>query len=590
MLLTNTQKGLLFVRFPIRRLLSYYRPHRTLLIAVLAAALSSSALTMVFPLLVRYITNVLLAGHLEAALPTIYRVGALMVLLVLVRNTVFYFVDYKGHELGARIENALRAELFSHLQRLSFGFYDRERTGQLMSRLTNDFMLVGEFFHHVPEDYLTYLVRFVGAFVILALIDLKITLVIFGFLPVVGLLVLIFNRRLNRTLFTSRERIADVNARAEDSLAGIRVVQSFTNEPLEIARFHGENRRFLESRKHTYRAEAYLYSTVQVLVQVLTVVVVVMGSASIVHRELNLGDLITYLLYVAYLTEPLERLAFMSNQLQEGITGFERFLQIRDLAPAIVNGPHPKRPATVAGRVEFQDVTFRYQDTLAPVLQHLNLIIAAGEYVALVGPSGAGKSTLCSLIPRFYDVTGGRVLLDNTDVREIDLETLRRNIGLVPQDVYLFAGTVMDNLQYGNPNASVEEVLRAARDAEAHDFIMRLPNGYDSEIGQRGVTLSGGQRQRLAIARVLLKNPPVVIFDEATSALDHESETRVQQSLERIARARTTIVIAHRLSTIRNARRILVLTADGLAEAGPHAELLERGGVYANFYSQQLRL
>lgn len=575
---------------PIKRLVSYYRPQRTLLAAVLTAAMTGTALTLIFPLLVRYMTNTVLAHGASTALPTVYRLGGLMVLLLVGQAAANYFVDYKGHQLGARMEYTLRGELFAHLQTLSFGFFDGARTGELMSRITNDLMLLGEFFHHAPEEYLTYAARLVGAFVILSTINGHLTIIIFAFLPMVGALVAVFNRVLNRTMHVNRARIAEVNAQAEESLAGIRVVQSFANERLEIAKFHRANQRFLDSRTNTYRADASLYTAVGALVQLITVAVVVFGSAAIVHRHLNVGDLITYLLYVAYVVEPIQRLAFMTNQLQEGVTGFQRFLEIMEAEPAVTNRCDAYMLTAVHGRITFDHVSFCYQAHLSPVLRDLCLTVEPGEYVALVGPSGAGKSTLCSLIPRFYDVTGGRLMIDGHDVRALDLRSLRQYIGIVHQDVYLFSGTIMDNIRYGNPGASDEEVMAAAQQAHAHEFIRRLPQGYDSEIGQRGVMLSGGQRQRLSIARVFLKDPPILIFDEATSALDYESELMVHRSLEAVARGRTTLVIAHRLSTIRHAQRILVLTTDGIVEQGTHEALLAGDGLYARLYAHQLAL
>lgn len=571
----------------IQRLVSYYRPQRTLLAAVLACGLAGTALTLIFPLLVLNITNTVLAHGVSTALPTVYRIGGLMVLLLIGQSAAAYFVDYHGHQLGARMENTLRRELFEHLQTLSLGFFDGTRTGELMSRITNDLMLLGEFFHHAPEEYLTYSATFVGAFVILCTINVPLTLVIFAFLPVVGAFVVVFNRVLNRTLYANRETIAAVNAQAEESLAGIRVVQSFANEPLEIAKFHQANQRFLESRRHTYRADASLYTAVGALVRLITVAIVVLGSVAIVHQQLTLGDLITYLLYVSYVVEPIQRLAFMTNQLQEGMTGLQRFLEITAIKPAIPSRPDAHVLTSIRGRITFERVSFRYQPSLPPVLADLTLTIEPGEYVALVGPSGAGKSTLCALIPRFYDVTAGSVLIDGLDVRDLDVRALRRQIGIVHQEVYLFAGTVMDNIRYGNPEASDADVIAAAKSAHADAFIQQLAHGYDTEIGQRGVTLSGGQRQRLSIARVVLKDPPVLIFDEATSALDYESELAVQRSLETMARGRTTLVIAHRLSTVRHAQRIVVLTPDGIAEQGTHEALLARDGVYARLYAHQ---
>ncbi len=574
----------------LKRLMSYYRPHRMLLAAVLGCALLTSGLALLFPLLVRYITNTVLAHNLSQALPAVYRVGGAMVGLLILQALAQYVLDYQGHVLGARMENTLRIELFSHLQKLSLEYFDRGRTGELMSRLTNDLMLLGEFYHHAPEDYLNYLARFVGAFTILAVIDIRLTLVMFAFLPVLGVFVVVFNQRLSRTMRDNRERIADVNVQAEESLSGIRVVQSFANEPMEVRKFHEASHGFLASRQNTYRADAYLYTSVQGLVQLLTVAVVVLGSAGIVHQTLNLGDLITYLLYVAYVVEPIQRLAFMTNQLQEGLTGFRRFQEIMDVEPAIKSVAGAVTLKEVAGRIEFRHVWFRYAPHREDVLKDLSLRIDPGEYVALVGPSGAGKSTLCALVPRFYDVTEGAVMLDGQDVRGIELTSLRQSVGIVQQDVYLFSGSILDNIRYGNPSASDRDVVRAARLAHAHEFITGLPDGYRSLIGSRGVTLSGGERQRISIARVFLKDPPVLIFDEATSALDYESEKLVQQSLESLAAGRTTIVIAHRLSTIRNARRIVVLTDEGVVEEGTHMDLMAREGVYAQFYATGVAL
>jgi ATP-binding cassette subfamily B protein len=578
------------MRFPVKKFFSYYKPYLTLFFSVLACAFIVSAVTLTFPLLVRYITKDVLEGDLSIALSKVYWIGGLMLLLVTVQNIGNYFVDYKGHEIGARMERDLRSELFTHMQKLSFSFYDKEKTGQLMSRITNDLLLLSELYHHGPEDYVKYLVRFIGAFVILFFINAPLTIAVFCFLPFLGVFALYFNKMLNRALRSNKERIGDVNAQVEDSLSGIRTVKSFANEQIEIEKFNRENNRFLHSRKRTYQAEALLYNSFETIIQLITITVIIFGSASIVNKSLDLADLITFLLYISFMIEPIQRLTHMSTQLQEGITGFQRFMEIMNLKPAIENKPNPVTLSEVSGEIEFNQVSFRYEEHLNNVIQNLSLRILPGEYVALVGPSGAGKTTLCSLIPRFYDVTDGDVFLDGVNVRDIDLESLRNNIGIVQQDVYLFAGTVMENIRYGDPAASDNEIIEAAKLANAHDFIMNLPKGYSSEIGQRGVKLSGGQKQRLCIARVFLKNPPILILDEATSALDNESESIIKESLDLLAKGRTTIVIAHRLSTIRNAKRIIVLTENGIAEQGNHNSLLACDGSYARLYSKQFEI
>jgi ATP-binding cassette subfamily B protein len=578
------------MHFPFKKFFSYYKPYLTLFLSILVCAFIVSAVILVFPLLVRYITKDVLAGDLSTALSKVYWIGGLMLVLVVIQNIGNFFVDYKGHEVGARMESDMRSELFEHMQKLSFSFYDKEKTGQLMSRITNDLLLLSELYHHGPEDYVKYLVRFIGAFVILYFINAPLTIAVFCFLPFLSVFVLYFNKQLNKALRRNKERIGDVNAQVEDSLSGIRVVKSFANEFVEIEKFNRENNRFLVSRKKTYKAEAYFFNGVETFIQLITITVVIFGSALIAGNTLDLADLITFLLYISFMIEPIQRLTHMSMQFQEGITGFQRFMEIINLKPAIENKPNAITLNDVHGEIEFKQACFRYEDHLDNVLVNLSLRIQPGEYVALVGPSGAGKTTLCSLIPRFYDVTDGDVLLDGINVRDIDLQSLRKTIGVVQQDVYLFTGTVKENIRYGNPAANDEEIIAAAKHANAHDFIMSLPNGYDSEIGQRGVKLSGGQKQRLSIARVFLKNPPVLIFDEATSALDNESESIVKESLESLAKGRTTIVIAHRLSTIRNAKRIIVLTEGGIVEQGTHSALLASDGAYAHLYSKQFEL
>lgn len=578
------------MRFPMKKFFSYYKPYIKLFIAVLACTFIVSAVSLVFPLLVQYITKNILAGDLSAALGKVYGIGGLMIVLVAIQNIGNYFVDYKGHEVGARMESDMRSELFAHMQSFSFEFYDKEKTGKLMSRITNDLLLLSELYHHGPEDYVKYLVRFIGAFVILFSINASLTIAVFCFFPLLGVLSLYFNKKLNKAIRKNKERIGDVNAQVEDSLSGIRVVKSFANEHIEIDKFNRENHRFLDSRKQTYKAEAYFFNGVETIIQLITITVIIFGSASIVGTTLEIADLITFLLYISFMVEPIQRLTHMSTQLQEGITGFQRFMEMMSLKPMIDNKPNALMLREVRGEIEFKQVSFRYEDHLNHVLANLSLRVQPGEYVALVGPSGAGKTTLCSLIPRFYEATSGEVLLDGINVRDVELRSLRNHIGIVQQEVYLFAGTVMENIRYGKPLANDDDIITAAKHANAHDFIMNLPDGYHSEIGQRGVKLSGGQKQRLSIARVFLKNPPVLILDEATSALDNESESIVKESLESLAKGRTTLVIAHRLSTIRNAQRIVVLTEDGIAEQGTHDSLLAGEGAYAQLYAKQFEL
>ncbi|KPL58517.1 ABC transporter ATP-binding protein [Rossellomorea vietnamensis] len=576
--------------FPVKKFLSYYKPYRSIFLIVLFSALITSSLTLVFPLLVRYVTKDILARSLSTAFEDVLWVGGVMVVLVVAQNVGNYIVDYKGHEIGARMETDMRGELFAHLQKLSFRFYDKEKTGRLMSRVTNDLLMVSELYHHGPEDYVKYLVRFVGAFVILFWINGPLTLTVFCFFPVLGFFSLYFNKKLNRALTDNKERIGDINAQVEDSLSGIRVVQTFTNESLEIRKFNVENERFLDSRRKTYRAEAYFYNGTEAFIQLITVTIVIFGSLQIVNASLDLADLITFLLYIGFMIEPIQRLTHMSTQFQEGVTGFQRFREIMDIKSDIENATDAKILANVEGHLSLKNISFHFDPALGAVFKDLTLEIPPGEYVALVGPSGAGKTTLSSLISRFYDVTAGGIYVDGKNVKDLDLHSLRSNIGIVQQDVYLFSGTVMENIRYGHPEATDEEVMMAAQQANAHEFICCLPQGYHSEIGQRGVRLSGGQKQRLSIARVFLKNPPILILDEATSALDNESESIVKASLESLAKGRTTLVIAHRLSTIRNAGRIVVLSNGRIVEEGTHEALLNQDGPYSSLYSKQFEV
>ena len=573
-----------------KKFLSYYRPYVGMLFADLIAAIVVSAITLALPLCIRYLTKTILAEGATNSIDQIYTMGVLMIGLVIVHTACDMFVAYQGHTMGAMMEADMRTELFEHYQRLSFGFYDEQKTGQLMTRLTNDSFALGELFHHGPEDIVIALLNFAGAFIILINIDVKLTIIVLLFLPIMAVYANHFNRKMKVALRQSKDRIGDINAQVEDTLSGIRVVKSFTNEEVEKEKFGYENNRLVESRRESIRGETLFYEGLMGFTHLMTVAVVIFGAIAIVNASLDLADLLTFLLYIGILIEPIKRFGNFTRLYQEGITGFDRFMEVLEVEPDIQDAAHAIDVTQVQGHIEFRDVSFKYKEGYNDVLQNLSLEINAGEYIALVGSSGVGKTTICSLIPRFYEIDDGELLLDGVNVKDIQLESLRGHIGIVHQDIYLFAGTVAENIRYGKLDATRDELVEAAKMANAHEFIMALPDGYNTDIGQRGVKLSGGQKQRLSIARVFLKDPAVIIFDEATSALDNESEKAVQDSLEKLTSNRTTLVIAHRLSTVRNAQRILVLTDSGINEQGTHEELINRGGTYAALYNMQLTI
>lgn len=575
------------MRKNLKRLLKYYKPYRKMFWADMFFALLAAAVALTIPLIVRHITSEVVYYETQIAFDTILKLGIFMVVLIIIQLYSQFFITNYGHVMGAKIEYDMRAEIFSHYQKLSFRFFDDQKVGQLMSRITSDLFDITELLHHGPENIVISLIKLVGALVIMLTISPKLTLAAFILVPFMLIYAFVFNKKMKKAFKMNRVRIAEINGQIEDNLSGIRVVKSFANEEIERDKFKVGNNGFLSSKKRTYKYMGGYHSGMNAFTLGITVVVIITGGIMLTNGTCDITDLVAFLLYINVFTDPIKILIEFTEMFQNGYSGFERFVEIMEIEPDIKDRVGARDLKDVQGDISFENVSFHYADSDQMVLQNVSLNVKAGEYIALVGPSGVGKSTMCSLIPRFYEPTEGIIRIDGKDIRDLTQKSLRNHIGIVQQDVYLFAGTILENIQYGRPDATREEVIEAAKRANAHDFIMSFPEGYDTDIGQRGVKLSGGQKQRLSIARVFLKNPPILIFDEATSALDNESEKVVQDSLETLAKNRTTFVIAHRLSTIRNAEKILVLTENGIAESGSHRELIEKGGIYKKLYEIQ---
>ncbi len=569
----------------IKKFISYYKPHWKLFWADMFFATLGGGIALVIPLMVRFITGDVI--NRPDALQWILIIAAAMVGLIALEAYCTYFTANYGHVMGAKMEYTMRAELFDHYQKLSFSFYDNQKVGHLMSRIGNDLFDIAELAHHGPEDIFISLMKLVGSLIIMMSLNWKLGVAALLILPVMILFAAKCNKKMRAAFKRSREKISEFNAGMEDNLSGIRVVKSFANEGEEGRKFAVVNDGLLDAKKYAYKNMGIFHSGLGAFTTFITIAVLVVGAILITYGQLTATDLVTFVLYINNFTEPVRKLINFTEQFQNGATAFGRFREMMEVPIEILDEKDAVLPPRFAGAVEFRDVSFHYPEHEKIVLSKVSLQVQPGEYIALVGESGAGKSTLCNLIPRFYEVSNGAILIDGEDIRRYTLKGLRDQIGMVQQDVYLFAGTVMENIRYGRPEATDEEIIEAAKKANAHEFIMALPNGYHTDIGQRGIKLSGGQKQRLSIARVFLKNPPILIFDEATSALDNESERVVQESLETLAKDRTTFVIAHRLSTIRNAKRILVLTEEGIAEQGSHTELLEKNGIYAELYNMQ---
>lgn len=569
----------------LKKFIHYYDPYKTVFFIDLLCAAIISLVDLAYPQILRSATKTLFTQDKAIILQALPWIAIGLFIMYVIQSFCKYYVSCQGHIMGAKMERDMRQELFEHYEELSFSYYSQNNSGQMMSKLVSDLFDISEFAHHGPENLFISLVKIVGSFIFLFLINKKLAL------PLIVLVILMFlfsfrqNQKMQRTFMENRKKIGDVNASLQDTLSGIRVVQSFTNEEIEKEKFQKSNHAFLVSKKDNYRCMGEFMSSNLFFQGMMYLVTLVYGGYLIANNEMSAADLAMYALYIGIFISPIQILVELMEMMQKGLSGFRRFLDVMETEPEIQDAPDAVELKDVKGRVCYEDVSFHYSDDETTVLSHVSIEIPAGKSVALVGPSGGGKTTICSLLPRFYDVTGGRVTVDGQDIRSLTLKSLRSQIGVVQQDVYLFSGSIRDNIAYGKPDATEEEIIEAAKCANIHDFIMELPDQYDTFVGERGARLSGGQKQRISIARVFLKNPPILILDEATSALDNESERWIQHSLEELSKNRTTITIAHRLSTIKNADEIIVITENGIAERGTHETLLEKNGIYAGYYN-----
>ena len=568
----------------LKRFLPYYKKYKWIMVLDLLCASLTTVCELVLPLIVKEITGRATTDIATLTVGLILRCGILYLILRIIDTAANYYMASVGHIMGTKIETDMRRDFFGHLQKLSFSYYDNAKVGTLMSRITSDLFDVTEFAHHCPEEFFIAGIKIVCSFAILCTMSVPLTLIVFSVIPPMLVVLTFFNRKMKAGFKESRAQVGELNSQIEDSLLGIRVVKSFANEAIEEEKFDRGNQKFLKIKTKVYHIMAGFQSSTRLFDGIMYIVVVVAGALFMINDGIDPAEYVAYLMFVTTLLTSIRRIVEFAEQFQRGLTGIERFCEVMDTEPEVFDSKNASDIEDVNGEVEFKNVSFSYESEKKTVLSNLNLKVKAGESIALVGPSGGGKTTLCSLIPRFYDVTDGSILIDGKDIKDITLSSLRNHIGVVAQDVYLFSGSIKDNIVYGKSGATDEEIERAARLAGAHDFIMSLPDGYDTYVGERGVKLSGGQKQRISIARVFLKNPPILILDEATSALDNESEKLVQHSLEELAKGRTTFTIAHRLTTIRNADRILVLTENGIEESGTHKELVERGGIYSELY------